>query len=101
MSFAVTQRRREIGIRAALGANPRHILGSVFSRAAGQLAIGLTVGAAGAIALDKVVGGGLLGGQAAVLLPLVALLIAAVGLLAALGPARRGLRIEASEALKA
>lgn len=36
MSFTVTQRRREIGIRAALGANPQRILAGIFSRALGQ-----------------------------------------------------------------
>ena len=48
MSFTVTRRRREIGIRAALGAHPRRILASIFSRALGQLALGLMVGAAAA-----------------------------------------------------
>ena len=101
MSFTVTQRRREIGIRAALGANPRHIVGNVFRRAAGQLAMGLVTGAGAAAVIDGAVGGDLLGGEAAVVLPLIALLIAVVGLLAAVGPAMRGLRIQTSETLRA
>jgi hypothetical protein len=44
MSFTVTRRRREIGIRTALGANPRRILSDIFSRAFAQLAIGAIVG---------------------------------------------------------
>jgi len=44
MSFTVTQRRKEIGIRAALGADPHRLLGSIFSRAMGQLAPGAAVG---------------------------------------------------------
>lgn len=101
MSFAVAQRRREIGIRSALGAQPRQLVRAVFSRAARQLALGLGAGVAGAALLEGATGGGLMGGRGAVLLPLVALLMLAVGLLAALGPMRRGLRIEPTEALRA
>ena len=42
----------------------------------------------------------MLGGRGAVILPLVAAFMTVVGLLAALGPARRGLRINPTEALK-
>ncbi len=100
MSFTVTRRRREIGIRSALGADPRRILRSIFSRAAGQLGAGLAVGLALAALLDGMTRGELLAGKGAVLLPAVAALMLAVGLLAALGPARRGLRIQPMEALR-
>jgi predicted permease len=100
MSFTVTRRRREIGIRSALGADPRRILRSIFSRAAGQLGAGLAVGLAAAALLDGLAGGELLAGKGAVLLPGVAVLMLTVGLLAALGPARRGLRIQPMEALR-
>ena len=100
-SFAVTQRRREIGIRSALGAHPGQVLRSVFARAAGQIALGVVVGVAAAAGLEHVTGGELLGGRGAVLLPVFALMMALVGLLAALGPARRGLRIQPIEALRA
>jgi len=53
-----------------------------------------------AAAVDRVVGGGPLGGKGAVLLPVVAALMMAIGLLAALGPARRGLAVEPTEALR-
>jgi len=101
MSFTVAQRRREIGIRAALGANPRRILAGVFGRALAQLTAGAIVGMAVAALLDRVSGGDLLEGHGEVVLPLVGLFITAVGLVAALGPARRGLSINPTEALRA
>jgi hypothetical protein len=85
----------------ARAANPRQIIGSIFARAARQLAIGLTAGSAVAVLLDTASGGNLLAGQGVVFVPMVALLIAVVGLLAAAGPARRGLRIETNETLRA
>ena len=44
MSFTVSQRRKEIGIRVALGANARTLLASIFARARGQLALGAVSG---------------------------------------------------------
>ena len=100
MSFAVTRRRREIGIRSALGADARRILASIFSRALAQLALGLVLGLAMAALLARSLpeqeGGGL-----GAFIPVVALLMVGVGLLAALGPARRGLRVQPMEALRA
>jgi len=100
MSFTVAQRRREIGIRAALGADPRRIVGAIFSRALGQLAIGAVLGVTAAVFADGVSGGDLMEGNGAIVLPLVSLFMVMVGLLAALGPARRGLRINPTEALR-
>jgi putative ABC transport system permease protein len=100
MSFTVARRRREIGIRAALGADPKRILASIFSRAFAQLALGAAFGLAGAVALEQVLEGEMFQGHGAVILPIVAVLMTAVGLLAALGPARRGLSIQPTEALR-
>jgi ABC-type lipoprotein release transport system permease subunit len=100
MSFTVSQRRREIGIRAALGADPRRLLGSLFSHSARQLAIGVALGMAAACVLNWTMGGEALDGRGVVLLPGVCLLMGATGLLATLGPARRGLRIQPMEALR-
>ena len=61
----------------------------------------MVIGTAGAALLDRLTGGELLAGEAPLVLPLVCLIIAVVGLLATVGPARRGLRIDATEALKA
>jgi ABC-type antimicrobial peptide transport system permease subunit len=95
MSFTVARRRREIGIRAALGAPPAQLLRAVFSRAAMQLSVGVLVG----LALAAVIDLGLEGGYTALLAP-VAVLMLMVGMLAAAGPARRGLRIQPIEALR-
>jgi ABC-type antimicrobial peptide transport system permease subunit len=100
MSFTVARRRREIGIRAALGADRNRLLAGIFSRALGQLAIGAVVGMLGAIGLERLLEGELLAERGAVLLPLVALVMTTVGLLAAVGPARQGLRIQPTEALR-
>lgn len=81
MAFTVTQRRREIGIRSALGAQPADVLRSVFSRAAAQIAVGLVVGVGAAASLEWLTGGGLVGGRGAVLLPTVAAMMALVSVL--------------------
>jgi hypothetical protein len=100
MSFTVSQRRKEIGIRMALGADWKRIVTSIFSRAFLQLAAGAVLGAALGITLEKVSGGVLMRGNAAVVVPVVSLVILAVGFLAALGPTSRSLRIEPTEALR-
>jgi putative ABC transport system permease protein len=100
MSFTVVRRRREIGIRVALGADPGRLLGSIFARAVRQLGAGVALGLVVAAVLELASGGALLDGRAAVLLPLVAAIMMVVGLLATSGPARRGLRIQPTEALR-
>jgi ABC-type lipoprotein release transport system permease subunit len=99
MSFTVAQRTREIGIRMALGAQPRRVLWSVFARAGRQLALGVLVGTVVSAGAFLAIGLGL--ARATPLLIAVATIMSIVGLLAALGPARRGLRIQPSEALRA
>ena len=101
MSFTVARRRKEIGIRAALGADPTRILMAIFSRALGQLAIGAAVGMGGAVGLEQLLEGEMFQGRGAVILPIVAAFMTTVGLLAAAGPARRSLRIQPTEALRA
>ena len=99
MSFTVAQRTREIGIRTALGAQPRRVLLNVFARAIRQLTSGVLIGSVLSAAAFVAIGLGL--SSATSLSLAVAALMSIVGLLAALGPARRALRIPASEALRA
>lgn len=99
MSFTVTQRTREIGIRAALGATPHGLLISIFGRAVRQLALGLLAGSV--LSGLMVMNTDLSLGRAATLWLAVAAIMVVVGLLAAFGPARRGVRMQASAALRA
>jgi putative ABC transport system permease protein len=98
MSVTVTQRRREIGVRAALGAQPHRLLMSVFSRAGAQLGFGALVGSALAVALLQ--GEGLGPTLTAVSVAVVVAVMMLAGLIAATGPALRGLRIQPMEALR-
>jgi len=95
MSFTVSRRTREIGIRIALGANPRRIIAGVFRGAFLQIGAGVLIGSALAA-----LGG--LGSTREVLLLLAAdgiMLVA--GLLACALPIRRALTIDPTEALRA
>jgi hypothetical protein len=100
MSFTITRRRREIGIRSALGAGPRRVLAGVLSRVFAQVTLGIVIGIGLAGVIDRLLEGGWTGRRGALVLPAVAALMAVVGLLAAVGPARHALRIQPTEALK-
>jgi putative ABC transport system permease protein len=101
MSFTVTRRRREIGIRMALGAPPGRMLASIFARALWQIAVGVAVGVTVAFVLHRklnieVEGGWHIPG----ILPAAAIFIMTIGLLSAAGPARRAIRVHPTEALR-
>jgi predicted permease len=99
-SFTVTRRRREIGIRTALGARPRQLVLGVFAGVARQVGLGLALGVVAAVAIEGGSGGELMGGRGSLLLPVFGTLMAVVALVGALGPVRRGLRVEPTEALR-
>jgi predicted permease len=101
MSFTVSQRRKEIGIRAALGADAVQLLRGIFTKAALQLAAGAAVGLVMALAIDLASDGEMLGPFGRTLLPVTAVVMTIVGLFATIGPARRSLRIQPTEALRA
>ena len=99
----VEARRREFGVRMALGATPRKILYRSISRGALLAALGIALGLGGGLALRRAIAGLLFesgtGDLGAFLLA--ALLLFAVALLAADGPARRASRVDPAEALRA
>jgi predicted permease len=95
MSFTVTRRTREIGIRAALGANQGRIVAGIFSRAIVQIGGGLVAGSA----LAALLGVGSMRG--AMLLAAADGVMLVVGLAACAVPLRRALRIDPTEALRA
>jgi predicted permease len=101
MSFTVARRWREIGVRVALGADARRVLVGIFGRASAQIGAGIAAGLTLAGILEWVMPGGNVGRMALVVFPAVAAVMLAVGLLAAAGPARRGLAIDPIEALRA
>jgi putative ABC transport system permease protein len=100
MSLTVSQRRKEIGIRTALGADPRRLIAGIFSRALGQLGVGAVLGMAGAAALEQALWGNLGRENAVFVLPVAAAILVGVGLLGAVGPARHIMRIAPPEALR-
>jgi len=102
LAYSVASRTREIGVRVALGAAPRRILGLVFQRGARMVIIGSAVGLSGALLLSGLMKGLLFGvgprdPWSFVLAP--AILIA-VALLATYVPARRAARISPVDALR-
>src|SRR5437016_14650324 len=63
LSYMVTERRREIGIRVALGAARSHVLTQIMKQGLQVTAIGVAIGLAGALALNRLVASLLFGVQ--------------------------------------
>jgi predicted permease len=108
MSFAVSQRTREIGIRTALGARKGSILIRIARRSLAQIGLGALLGMPLAGWLYQIAesGGGTGGGTGLAASFGIAFatgvsVVAVVGLLSLLSPMRRALRIEPTEALRA
>ena len=100
MSFAVSRRRREIGIRVALGAGAARVASATFSRPLVQVGLGVLLGAALTAALTVAISGGL-SAAAASGVAAYALLMLCVCLLPSIAPLRRALRVDPTEALRA
>jgi putative ABC transport system permease protein len=102
MAYAVTQRRREIGVRMALGAERRDVLRLVLTRALRIVVAGLIVGLAGAAGVTRVLQRFLFGVTSTdpIVFTIVTLLLLTVGLMAAWLPARRATRIDPCVALR-
>ncbi|MFL5620734.1 MAG: ADOP family duplicated permease [Gemmatimonadaceae bacterium] len=103
VSYGVVQRRREIGIRMALGASPLDVQRRVLVRTLGLATVGLSIGLAASWALARVMQS-LLFGVTFTDPTTFAFAMAALVLVAALAgylPARRAARLEPAEALRA
>lgn len=102
LSYAVSQRKREIGLRMALGAQRGVVARRVLVGALGLVGIGLTAGVGGALALGRVLGSFLFEVRAAD--PLTFVLAAALLLLVAAAasyvPARRAATVDPMTALR-
>jgi putative ABC transport system permease protein len=102
MSFTVSQRTQEIGIRMALGAQPATVRGMVLKHTLKLTLLGIALGLAGAFALvrflDSLLFG--VGSYDAVTFVGVPFLLAAVAMLASYLPARRAVRVDPLVALR-
>jgi predicted permease len=103
IAYAVTQRTQEIGVRMALGAGWRQVSWLFLKRALVQLALGLAIGLAGALALGQVVRFNLVEIEPSdpVTLIGITLVLVTVALASCLVPVRRAARMDPAIVLRA
>ena len=103
-AYSVTQRTQEIGVRTALGAESKQVMWLFLRRAFVQLAIGLTLGVAGAFGVGKLFESSDLlvqvNGRDPVTILSIALLLTIVSLVACIWPARRATQLDPVVALR-
>jgi putative ABC transport system permease protein len=102
ISYTVAQRTHELGVRAALGASAKALIGMVVSNGMALTLVGLVLGIAGALGLTRLLGTLLFGvsPRDPVTLGGAAAILAAVALLACYVPARRAARMDPLVALR-
>ncbi len=102
MAYAVGQRTHEIGIRLALGAQPRDVLGLILGQGAKLALIGIAIGLIAALALTRLMATLLFGVSPfdPLTFASVAILLALVALAACYAPARRAMRVDPMVALR-
>ncbi len=102
VAYGVSQRTQEIGVRRALGAGPRHILGIVIGRNLPYLVAGLALGIAGTLASTRVLSSLLYAVQPHDSFVLLAapVLLGLIALLASYLPARAAMEVEPTVALR-
>jgi putative ABC transport system permease protein len=101
ISYSSMQRAREIGVRVALGATPRDIIGSIMGRALVLAATGLSIGLLGVLALSRALSSLVYGvGVGGWPLVFAFLVLGLVALLASYLPARRAVRRDPVAALR-
>jgi putative ABC transport system permease protein len=102
ISYSVTQRIREIGLRITLGALPREILSLVIGRGVRLAVAGVLVGTAASLVLRRLLSGYLFGVSASDPLTMAAVsgVMLAVAVIACLVPAVRALRVDPIAALR-
>jgi ABC-type antimicrobial peptide transport system permease subunit len=103
ISYTVTQRTRELGVRMALGARPRDVMQLILRQAAILMLAGALVGLLGSLALGRLVASQLYDVTASDPLTLasVVALLGSVAILAAYLPARRATKVDPMIALRA
>jgi ABC-type antimicrobial peptide transport system permease subunit len=102
ISFVVTQRRQEIGVRVALGAQSDDVLWLVLRQGTTLALIGIGIGAVAALALTRLIGGLLYGVSTTDPLAFISVivLLTVVATLASLIPARRAARVDPMTVLR-
>ncbi|MBZ5625524.1 MAG: ABC transporter permease [Acidobacteriia bacterium] len=102
IAHSVNQRTQEIGVRLAMGAKVTDVLRLVFAQGLGQLAIGLALGLAGALAVTRVMDDLLVGVSPTdpVTFAAVALVLVFAGILGCAIPARRAIRVDPAITLR-